>query len=164
MHHRATLRYTESLVTQAVRHYWRRTVGPGIFVAVALLCVFLIWRLSDGDRSWVVGVVAVVILLGAVMPLTVYVVHHRNSMARFKEMREPVAELLAKEDGFALSSDRGTTSLGWNAVKEIWRFDTLWLLLFSKAQFVTLPLEGLPEPMRQFILDRVTTSGGKVSP
>jgi hypothetical protein len=163
MQHRTTLRYTEPLVTQAVRHYWRRTVGPGIFVAVALLCAFLVWRLFDGDRSWVVGVVAVVILLGAVMPSAVYVAHHRNSMARFREMREPVAELLAREDGFTLSSDRGTTSLGWNSVREIWRFDTLWLLLFSKAQFVTLPLEDLPEPMREFILDRVRTSGGKVS-
>jgi len=163
MQHRTTLSYTEALVAQAVRHYWRRTIGFGIFVAVALMIAFLIWRLADGDRSWIVGLVAAVILLGVVMPITVYVVHYRNSMGKFREMSKPVAELVADEDAFTLSSDRGTTSLKWDLVKEVWRFETLWLLLFSKAQFVTLPLSDMPEPMQVFILERIKAAGGKIA-
>jgi hypothetical protein len=45
----------------------------------------------------------------------------------------------------------------------VWRFDSLWLLLFSKARFVTLPLEDVPSPMQTFILGRVKASGGKIS-
>jgi len=162
MQHRATLRYTEHLVVQAVRAFWRKTVGGSLLVAVALMIAFLVWRLLDGDRSWIVGVTAVVILLGIVMPVMVYVVHYRNSMGKFREMSRPIAEFVADEDAFTLSSDRGTTSLKWNAVKEVWRFESLWLLLFSKAQFVTLPLEDVPVPMRDFILDRIRASGGKI--
>jgi hypothetical protein len=163
MQHRTTLRYTERLVAQAVRLYWRKTVGFGLLVAVALMIAFLAWRLVDGDRSWIVGLVAAVILLGVIMPVAVYVVHYRNSMGKFREMSRPVAELVADEDVFTLSSDRGTTSLKWEAIKEVWRFESLWLLLFSKAQFVTLPLEDVPGPMQAFILDRVTASGGKIA-
>jgi YcxB-like protein len=163
MRHRTTLTYTETLVAQAVRHYWRKTIGFGIFVAVALMILFLAWRLTDGDRSWVVGLIAAVILLGVLMPVTVYVVHYRNSMSKFREMSEPVAELVVDDDAFTLSSDRGTTSLKWDLVKEVWRFETLWLLLFSKAQFVTLPLKDMPEPMRAFILDRIKATGGKIA-
>jgi len=163
MQHRTTLRYTEALVAQAVRHYWRRTVGFGIFVAVALMIAFLIWRIADGDRSWIVGLAAAVILFGVLMPITVYLVHYRNSISKFREMLEPTAEMVADEDVFTLSSDRGTTSLKWGSVKEVWRFETLWLLLFSKAQFVTLPLKDVPESMQAFILDRIKATGGKIA-
>jgi hypothetical protein len=163
MQHRTTLRYTEALVAQAVRHYWRRTVGYGIFVAVALLIAFLIWRIADGDRSWIVGLAAAVVLFGVLMPITVYVVHYRNSMNKFREMSEPIAEMVAADDEFTLSSDRGTTSLKWALVKEVWRFETIWLLLFSKAQFVTLPVKDVPESMQLFILDRIKATGGKIA-
>jgi len=163
MQHRATLRYTERLVAQAVRAFWRKTIGSGLLVAIALMIVFLVWLLVDGDRSWVVGLTAAVVLLGVVLPVAVYLVHYRNSMRKFREMSPPVAEFVADDDTFTLSSDRGTTSLKWNAVTEVWRFESLWLLLFSKAQFVTLPLEDVPGPMQAFILDRVTSSGGKIA-
>ena len=163
MQHRATLRYTEQLVALAVRLYWRRTVGLGLLVAVVLMIAFLIWLLIEGDRSWVVGLVAAVVLLGVLMPVAVYVVHYRNSMGKFREMSQPVAELMADENGITISSDRGSSSLKWESVKEVWRFEALWLLLFSKAQFVTLPLADLPSPMQEFILERVKTSGGKIA-
>jgi len=163
MQHRATLRYTERLVVQAVHAYWRKTIGYGLPVAVALLIVFLVWRLMDGDHSWIVGLVAAVILLGGIMSVAVYVVQYRNSMSKLREMSQPVAEFVADADTFTITSDLGTSSLKWGAVKEIWRFESLWLLLFSKAQFVTLPLEDVPGPMQAFILDRVKASGGKIA-
>jgi len=163
MQHRTTLRYTEQLVAQAVRLYWRKTVGFGLLGAVALMIAFLTWRLIDGDRTWVVGLVAAVVLLGVLMPVAVYVVHYRNSMGKFREMSQPSAELVAEQDTITISSDRGSTSLKWELVKEVWRFDTVWLLLFSKAQFVTLPLDDLPGPMQDFILERVRATGGKIA-
>jgi hypothetical protein len=163
MQHRTTLRYTERLVVQAVRLFWRKTIGFGLPVAVALMIAFLTWRIIDGDRSWVVGVTAAVVLLGVLMPLAVYVVHYRNSIGKFREMIQPVAELIADEDAITLSSDRGSSSLKWELVKEVWRFESLWLLLFSRAQFVTLPLEDLPGSMQTFILERVKASGGKIA-
>jgi YcxB-like protein len=163
MQHRATLRYTERLVAQAVRAFWRKTIGYGLLVAVALMIALLVWLLVEGDRSWIIGLTAAVVLLGIVMPVAVYFVHYRNSMGKFREMFRPVAEFVADDDIFTFSSDLGTISLKWNSVTEVWRFESLWLLLFSKAQFVTLPLEDVPGPMQAFILDRVKASGGKIA-
>jgi hypothetical protein len=163
MQHRATLTYTEELVAQAVRLYWRKTVGLRLLFAVALMISFLTWRLIDGDRSWIVGLVGAVVLLGVFVPLAVYVTHYRNSMGKFREMSQPTAELVADQDAITLSSERGSSALKWELVKEVWRFETVWLLLFSKAQFVTLPLADVPEPMQGFILERVRRSGGKIA-
>jgi Na+/melibiose symporter-like transporter len=163
MPHRATLTYSEPIVVRAVLLYWRRTVGIGLMVVVALMIVLLAWMIASGDRSWVVGVVAAVVMLGVLVPVLVYVVHFRNSTRKFREMQEPVAEFVADDDAFTLSSDLGSTTLKWNMVTELWRYDALWLLLFSKAQFVTVPLDGVPEHMRSFVMERIKASGGKIS-
>jgi hypothetical protein len=45
----------------------------------------------------------------------------------------------------------------------VWRFESYWLLLFSKAHFATIPLEGISEQMRVYVLERVKCAGGKIS-
>ena len=152
MQHRATLNYTERLVEKAVRLFWLRTVGYGELVAVVVMTTVLAWRLMEGDRSWFVGVLATLVFLSIAIPLAIYFGHYRNSLGKFREMKLPIAEFVVDEDALTLSSDLGATTLKWAAVTEVWRFETLWLLLFSKSQFVTIPLDGLPESMREFVL------------
>ncbi|KQZ30488.1 hypothetical protein [Duganella sp. Root1480D1] len=41
-------------------------------------------------------------------------------------------------------------------------YSGFWLLLFSKAQFITLPLETVSQEMQAFVLKSVQASGGKV--
>lgn len=161
--HSATLKYDEALVNRAVRSYWRRSLGISVLVGVPLLCVFLALRIADGDRSWYVGMLAGTALLGIGMPILVYWVHYRNSMARLRDMKEPVATFIADEDSFTLASDRGSSTLKWEAIKEVWGFEGFWLLLFSKAHFATIPLDGLSEEMRSYVLERVKRSGGRVA-
>ena len=163
MQHRATLNYTERLVEKAVRLFWLRTVGYGELVAVIVMSAVLAWRLMEGDRSWFVGVLATLVFLSIAIPLAIYFGHYQNSLGKFREMKQPIAEFVVDEDALTLSSDLGATTLKWGAVTEVWRFESLWLLLFSKAQFVTIPLDGLPESMREFILERVRASGGKIA-
>jgi hypothetical protein len=159
--YRATLTYTEPLVARAVILYWRRSIGIGLVVAVLVTIAALLWLVTNGDRTWMVGLLGAVVALGISFPALVYVVHYRNSMGKFREMGNPVAEFIVDDDAFTLASDRGTTTLKWTAIREVWRFESLWLLLFSRAQFVTVPLDGVSEQMRAFVLERIKASGGK---
>ncbi len=163
MQHRATLRYDVSLVNRAVRSYWRRSLGLGVLLGVPVLCVLLAIRIVNGDRSWFVGLLAGAALLGIGMPILVYWVHYRNSMAKFREMREPVAIFTADDDSFTLTSDKGSSTLRWDSIKEVWGFDGFWLLLFSKAHFATIPLEGVSQEMRAFVVEKVKLNGGQAS-
>jgi hypothetical protein len=162
MPHIATLEYTESLLQEAVFAFWMRTVGVGFLAALALLLgslVFLVWR---GDRSWFVGALGAFFVLGVGLASVVYFVHLRNAMAKFRGMGAPIATLSFDDASFSMSSGLGSTSLHWSAVTEIWRFPTFWLLLFSKAQFVTVPLATVSSEAQAFILSRVSAAGGKV--
>ena len=101
--------------------------------------------------------------MGIGMPILVYWIHYRNSMAKFRDMKEPVANFVADEESFTLASDQGSSTLKWEAIKEVWGFQGFWLLLFSKAHFVMIPLDGLSDEMRRYILERVKRGGGRVA-
>jgi hypothetical protein len=163
MQHVATLTYSEPLVARAVRTYWVRSMGFSVLIAVAAVVGLLTWRLMQGDRSWVVGLLAAVAALGFVLPAAAYLGHYRNSMAKFREMGNPVATLSAEQASFTLASDVGTSTLKWTAVVEVWCFEKFWLFLFSKAQFATIPLDGMSPQMQTYVLERVKAAGGRVA-
>ena len=162
MRHVATLKYDEPLVGRAVLRFWLRSMSWQTLAGVAIVLAALTARLAQGDRSWVVGLLGGIALLGVVLPAAVYVIHYRNSMAKLRELGNPVATLLVEDSSFTLSSDAGASVLKWSAVTELWRFDTFWLFLFSKAHFATIPLEGMSAEMRAYIAERVRAAGGKV--
>ncbi|MEO5863973.1 MAG: YcxB family protein [Nitrospiraceae bacterium] len=162
MPHEATLIYSTTLLRQAVFAFWRRSVGVGFFVALLIAALGLVVLVALGQSSWIIGGLAIVLLVGIVFTLVVYVVHYRRSLHKFRQMGNPRSTFRAEESSFTMSSDIGTTTLQWSAVKELWQFPSVWLLLYSKSQFTTLPLACLPPETQAYIVQCVRTAGGKV--
>jgi hypothetical protein len=162
MSHETTLIYSETLLRQAVFAFWRRSVGVGFIVALLVGALGLIVLIAQGVATWLVGALAAVLVLGIGFVAAVYFVHYRKSLRKFRQMDKPRATFRADESSFTMSSDIGTTTLQWSAVKELWQFPSVWLLLYSKAQFSTLPLACLSPETQAYIVQRVRESGGKV--
>lgn len=161
MEHETTLEYTVPLLREAVAGFWRRSVGAGILIALTVCTGMLGFFLIQGDRSWVVGFLAAVIFFGAMFVVAIYFVHYRNAIQKFRDMGSPRATFRVSEDSFTVSSGAGTSTLPWSSVTQVWKFNNCWLLLFSKAQFMTLPLGCISEETRAFVLKRVAAAGGK---
>ena len=83
-------------------------------------------------------------------------------MGRLRAMQPPEATLALSEDGFTLSSNAGSATLRWSAVSELWETPQFWLLFFSSAQFITLPIANVPGESLAAIKSSVVKSGGKV--
>jgi drug/metabolite transporter (DMT)-like permease len=162
MSHEATLIYSEALLRQAVFAFWRRSVGVGFLAALLVAVLGLVVLVTQGMASWLVGTIAAVLVLGIGFAAAVYVVHYRNSLRKFRQMDKPQATFRADESSFTIISDIGPSTLQWSAVKELWQFPSVWLLLYSKAQFTTLPLACLSPETQAYIVQRVRESGGKV--
>ncbi|MCC4594500.1 YcxB family protein [Xanthomonas campestris pv. phormiicola] len=159
----ATLRYDRKLIRRAVRNFWWRVAGFRYVAALIFLAVSLGVIIARGDTSWVASVLASVLALGVAFPIALYAIHYRNSLLRLDAMGAPSATLDAAETSLSLSSGAGKTTLPWSAIVEVWQFESCWLLLLSKAQFVTLPLADMPPETAEFIIARVLAAGGKVS-
>ena len=157
------LHYSEALIRSAVWAFWRRVTGWRYFVAIALVLGSFIYSISSGDRSWLVGVSASVLCLPVIFSVALYVIHYRGAITRFRRMQSPEATFEAGDDRFRVTSDVGSSEMSWSTVTEVWQFPEFWLLFFSRAQFITLPLADLDSEARELILDRAKSHGAKVA-
>ncbi|RZJ13916.1 MAG: YcxB family protein [Acidovorax sp.] len=159
---KATLHYTDKLVRSAVAAFWWRTVGWKFIAAFLFLAAYFAFAVATGVNSWTTAALGVLLTLGLVLLVALYVFHLRGSLTRFRRMRVKQAFLEATSDRLSLSSDVGSSDVDWCVVREVWRFEVFWLVFFSRAQFVTLPLADLSDEVRHIILDKVRSHGGKV--
>lgn len=162
MPHYTSLAFTEPLVRAAVLAFWKRTVGVGYVVALVVLAASLGVTVWFGDRSWIVGALAACLVFGIVFVALIYIVHLRRGLAVLRAMQDPVATLQLDDDALTVTSELGSTSLRWSAVSEVWRFPAFWLVLVSKSQFMTLPIESVSPEVRAFLVARVEAAGGRV--
>jgi hypothetical protein len=157
-----TLRFTPALVRRAVNRYWARTLGRMYPVALLGLGVGLGALIWQGDRSWYVGILGTVLVLAAVFAVALYVVHARRAFGVFRRLADGRVTLRLGPEGFGVESAAGRSDLPWSAVTEIWRYDDLWLLVFSKAVYVTLPIGEIDGEGRRFFAGQVERAGGKI--
>ncbi len=158
-----TLHYTPDLVRHAVACFWRRSTGMRTLLVTAAMATWFGVLLARGDRSWQIGVTGAAVAISLLVCATVYAVHYRNAMGKLRDMGGTAqATLRADETSFTLQSNAGLATLPWSSVREIWQFERVWLLLFSPAQFSTLPVADLPAEMRALIEASVRSTGGKI--
>jgi len=162
MSHQITLRYNETLLRRAVLCFWWRVVGLSYVIWLVIAAAALIWLVSNGNASWLVGVLGTVLAMGIVLHVSIYVVHYRRALRKFEAMGDPEGTFTATESSFSVSFGAGSSTLPWSSVTEVWQFPSFWLLFFSKAQFITLPLADITPEAKAFILERVEASGGKI--
>ena len=157
-----TLRFSPALVRSAVFGFWWRTVGLRYLLALAAvsLCFgYLVWQ---GDRSWRIGALGAVLFFGVLIPAALFWTQYRQAFAKLRGMKSPEARLAVSDAGLTVSSDLARSEIPWSAVTAVWRFPMFWLLVFSRSQFMTIPLESVPLDVRDRIMSGVEKAGGKV--
>ena len=157
-----TLRFNSALVRSAVFGFWWRSMGIRYLLAYAMLALCVAYLAWQGDRSWMIGALGAVLILGAMIPAVVLVTQYRHAFAKLRGMRNPEARLTVGEAGLTITSDRGRSEIPWSTVTGIWRFPDFWLLVFSRSQFITIPLESVPLDVRSRIMASVENAGGNV--
>jgi hypothetical protein len=144
MEYRAHVVYDRDLIAEAARRFASRSIRWDGFAAFFVLLGVLAYLTATGDRSWVIGLVAAVVLLMAIVGIALYVVPYRRSLARFDRMSSKSADLLFTEGGLRMTSDLGQTEFRWQLVERVWTYQRVWLL-FVGGSYMTLPPGNLDE-------------------
>ena len=154
------MRYSEEIAREAVRRFLARRLRElfdvkfriAAVVAIGTLC----WLLWTGNRSWLVGAVATLLVLVPVALLAVYAAHWRNTVVRIRQMQVPMARCRLSDTELTIASELGSATIPWTLILEIWQFQRVWLLLISPSYFVTLPTDGIPAAALEFMRTKVT--------
>lgn len=162
MNREITLRYTPEIIRFSARQFWRRSIGLSGFVTFGLMLGLAVYLLIDGERSWQSGVVWTVVLLSLLVGVVSYRIYLSRSMEKFKRLKDATAKFRFTDKGIWVESEIGSSEVAWNFIEKIWAFPNVWLLFYPKQGYTTLPVTEIDEELRQFIISKVTESGGKV--
>ncbi|MCP4702708.1 MAG: YcxB family protein [Gammaproteobacteria bacterium] len=156
------LRYSESLIREAVRSYWWKQVGPAFLITEILLAAGLVYLIVIGNRTWFIGMLGTVLILGFVTITASYIVQLRRSLKRLQQMKAPEATLELGEERFRVTTNIGSSEIDWSLISQIWRFDKVWFLCFSPNEFMTLPIAELTQEAKSFIISKAEANGAKI--
>ena len=155
----ASVRYSEPVLRRAVRTFMMRRLMKGFgllgLVALALLLTSEAALIAGGDRSWSVGLFGGVLLLVVVWIAAVWRAHLRNTIGALRRMRAPEARFTLHDTDLTIQSDRGSATMPWSTIEEVWELPRCWLFFTAPNQFFTLPTDGLSQEMLAFIRSKV---------
>jgi len=154
-----SVRYDEAVMKAAVwkyvlraaflEHTWSSVLAISGVLGCALL-LFVLHALTFGAGLFA-GLVAAIALL------FVYTgwAHWRGMRAKLRRMSEPKATFRLSDEDVSIEADSGSSRLPWTTIKDVWRFDRVWLLMLASNQFITLPLQGAPPDALAFLNSKV---------
>jgi hypothetical protein len=154
-----SVRYDEAVMKAAVWKYVLRTAFlehtwySVLAIFGVLGCALLLFVLHD--LTFGAGLFAG--LVASIALLFVYTgwAHWQGMRAKLRRMKEPKATFRLSDDDVSIEADSGSSRLPWTTIKDIWRFDRVWLLMLASNQFVTLPLQGAPSDALAFLNSKI---------
>ena len=115
-----------------------------------------------GQTDWLFGSLLVVLMMGAGLFASAYFMRLNHAVGLLKKMGTPVVSYELTVERVKASSNLGTTEVKWEMFSELWIFPRVWLLLFDKANYLTLPSNQLSEEVKDFLKMRITAVGGRI--
>ena len=127
---------------------WLWSAATGLLLASAVLG----WAGGPGFGAGA-AVAGLAFLLAFIVAL--WRAHFVHTVGRFRSMDPPSARLVFGEHDLTVTSNLGSSTIIWSSFEELWELDDAWLLFLAPNQFMTLPMAGLPETVRDHVRARV---------
>ena len=154
--HTTTIRYDRALVRRALNRFFARTLGKPFFAVFSLLCVYFIYALASGAWTQISTYIAIAMgVMSAVLGI-VYALRLRASEGFFDKSNEPTVEFEFSDDTVTMTSDLGSSEIKWEVFEDVMKFSDVWLLIYARGGYITLPLEQLSSECQAFIDQKLT--------
>lgn len=159
----AELRYSPQLVQMATRRYWHSLFGSSFWWAMLILAGALLFGWASASSTWWDKALAAVWLLCFLFAWWMRWLLARRARVALRDLGEPAtAQLTLSDARFQIATRHGEMALAWPRVTQLRQYPEHWTLILAGGAPMTLPLESLPDPMRDFLQAQVERHGGKV--
>ena len=156
-----TVRYTEAHCLASAWRYWQRRLGMRYALELAIGSgLYVLAR--QGPYRWIEVALLVVVGIFALVGAGVFLLHWQRARLGLKALNPPLSTWVLSEATVAQRSSLGESAIPWGSVQELWQFPDLWLLIWGRDVYSTLPAEQLPYDAREMIRRRVSESGGRI--
>ncbi|MGE0356260.1 MAG: YcxB family protein [Burkholderiales bacterium] len=156
-----TVRYTKDHCLATAWRYWQKRLGVRYALELAIGTGLLLLA-TQGPYRWLEIALMVAVGAFAVLGAAIFFIHWLRALQGLAALDPPESHWTLTEDLVAQKSSLGESAIAWQALREVWRFDDLWLLVWGRDLYSTIPLAQLPPAARRLIERRVRESGGRL--
>ena len=142
-----TVRYTKEHCLATAWRYWQKRLGYRYALELAIGTGLLVLA-TQGPYRWIEVALMVAVGIFAVLG------------AGLAALTPPTSTWTLTEDGIIQASSLGESAIAWERLPEVWRFPELWLLIWGRDVYSTIPVAQMPREARQMIERRVKETGG----
>ena len=158
MNYSVNVKYDRRLVRRALNRFmfdrmgWTFVLGfPGL--SLLLLILFL----SGAWNVWLSVVsVALAIVIGIIT--YIYFLRLKTSEGFFEKAKDPSVKFIFTAEGVKMDSEVGSSELKWAVFDELLRFPDVWLLIYARSGYLTLPTSALTTECKALIEEKVLSS------
>jgi hypothetical protein len=153
----ATIRYDRRLVRAALNRYMARRLGKSFFIAIAVVLAIFLLSFFTGGWNWLLTALGLILFAFLAFILFIYSARLRAAEGFFDKANEPTVTFQFTDDGVVTESDLGNTNLKWQVFDEILKFPDIWLLVYARSGYMTLPVDQLTTECLQFIEKQISS-------
>ncbi|MCW5591308.1 MAG: YcxB family protein [Burkholderiales bacterium] len=154
-----TVRYTKEHCLATAWRYWQKRLGYRYALELAIGTGLLVLA-TQGPYRWIEVALMVAVGIFAVLGAGLFFIHWYRARAGLAALTPPTSTWTLTEDGIIQASSLGESAIAWERLPEVWRFPELWLLIWGRDVYSTIPVAQMPREARQMIERRVKETGG----
>jgi hypothetical protein len=151
--------YEPATMKLAVRAYiWRGLTYEHTWISTAAMTVLTIaiaFLVFAHDFDFMTGLFAGLVAALVVLIVLAGWLQWRSMQDKLARMKEPHAVFVLSDEAVEVKTDQGSGRFPWDAIRQIWKFKRVWLLMMDINRFVTLPLADAPAEALRFLDQKV---------
>ena len=161
MNYHFTIQFSEEHIKYACGKYFVRFAGIVFPVICLLVAGLAVLRMISGKTDLIAGIFLAVSVIGLGIIAAAYLQSRNYRLSQFRKTGKSVSYELS-DDFFKAKSEMGSTELKWNSFKALWIFQKVWLLVFDKSGYLTLPVDQSSDEVKEFLKRKIVSVGGKI--
>jgi len=156
-----TVRYSKEQCLATAWRYWQKRLGYRYALELAIGAGLLVLA-TQGPYRWIEVALMVAVGIFALVGPSIFFIHWQRALLGLRALVPPESTWTFTEESIAQKSSLGESAIAWESLLEVWRFDDLWLLIWGKDVYSTIPIAQLPTAARAMIERRVKETGGRI--
>ena len=156
-----TVRYTPEHCLASAWRFWQRRLGYRYALELAIGAGLLALA-TQGPYRWLEIALMIAVGVFAVLGAGVFFIHWLRARQGLAALDPPESTWILTEEAIGQRSNLGESAIAWPQLLGLWRFDDLWILVWGKDVYSTIPTAQLPREARALIERRARETGAVV--
>lgn len=156
-----TVRYTKEHCLAAAWRYWQRRLGFRYALELAIGSGLLALA-TQGPYRWIEIALMIAVGVFALVGAAYFFIHWIRARQGLAALDPPESTWTLTEEAIGQRSSLGESAIAWPSLLGVWRFPDLWILVWGKDVYSTIPTAHLPRDARALIERRARETGAVV--